>query len=75
MMRARLLTVAVFAALLAVATCQDTEHPELEQCKAQVSREPRACLATPATTTRQICAPKHTSPSDPSLPRPFSAVR
>ena len=46
MMRARLLTVAVFAALLAVATCQDTEHPELEQCKAQVSREPRACLAT-----------------------------
>ena len=46
MMRARLLTVAVFAALLAVATCQDTEHPELEQCKAQVSREQRACLAT-----------------------------
>ena len=56
----RLLTIAVFAALLAVATCQDTEHPELEQCKVQVSAAPRTSPDQTPNSTGQICAPERT---------------
>ena len=71
-MRVRLLTIAVFAALLAVATCQDTEHPELEQCKVQVSAAPRT---SPGPTPQQTplvrsVPPNSPSPPDPSLPVP-----
>lgn len=71
-MRVRLLTIAVFAALLAVATCQDTEHPELEQCKVKVSAAPRT---SPGPTPQQTplvrsVPPNSPSPPDPSLPVP-----
>ena len=59
-MRVRLLTIAVFAALLAVATCQDTEHPELEQCKVQVRAAPRTSPDPTPNSTGQICAPERT---------------
>ena len=68
----RLLTIAVFAALLAVATCQDTEHPELEQCKVQVSAAPRTSPDQTPNSTGQICAPErthHLTRPSPSLPR------
>ena len=59
-MRVRLLTIAVFAALLAVGTCQDTEHPELEQCKVQVSAALRTSPGPTPNSTGQICAPERT---------------
>ena len=59
-MRVRLLTIAVFAALLAVGTCQDTEHPELEQCKVQVSAAPRTSPGPTPNSTGQICTPERT---------------
>ena len=59
-MRVRLLTIAVFAALLAVGTCQDTEHPELEQCKVQVSAAPRTSPGPTPNSIGQICAPERT---------------